>query len=176
MSELPLAERLKAANPDMLQELTREAEVYLAAQLTAALAADQRAYTFAGTITAASVLLVGAAYALATAPNTNHWLIWVSVGVAAGLFVAAWIAVTSARSVDFEFSGNQPSSWLADIEAGKSLAHALAEQCAHYDVMAGANRKTMEHNGWMFNWAVNLALTSVGIGGLSFLGWLANAT
>jgi hypothetical protein len=43
------------------------------------------------------------------------------------------MAVTSARSVDFEFSGNQPCSWIVDIEAGKALAFALAEQCAHYD-------------------------------------------
>lgn len=171
MSNLPLAQRLQTADSDTLKELMRETEAYLDAQLSSAIAADQRAYTFAGTVTAASVLLVGAAYALATAPEPNKWLAYLSMAVASCLFIAAWMAVMSARSVDFEFCGNQPSSWIADIEAGTPLLHALAEQCAHYDEMATANRNTMNTNSWLFNWAVNVALGGVGVGGLAFMFW-----
>ena len=39
-----------AASDEMLAEIIREAEVRLQAQLTAAVAADQRAMTFAGRI------------------------------------------------------------------------------------------------------------------------------
>lgn len=47
-----------------------------------------------------------------------------------------------------------------------------AEQCAHYDGMATSNRKTMGRNSQLFNRAVNLALGSVGLGGLAFFWWM----
>lgn len=173
MVDAPLSERLKSAEASTLSEILREAEVHLAAQLTSAIAADQRAYTFAGTVTAASVLLIGAAYALVTAPKPNIMLAYLTVGVAVCLFISAWLAVMSARSVEFAFAGNQPCQWIEDIESGKTLIHALAEQCAHYDEMVTANRTTMDGNGQLFNWAVNIALGGVGLGGIYFLWWMA---
>lgn len=173
MVDLPLSERLKNADDPTLSEVLREAEVHLSAQLVSAIAADQRAYTFAGTVIAASVLLIGAAYALTAAPEPNPWLACLTVLVAACLFVSAWLAVMSARSVEFAFAGNQPSQWIEDIESGKTLVHALAEQCAHYDEMVTANRTVMDGNGKLFNWAVNIALASVGVGGGCFLWWMA---
>lgn len=175
MTDVPLSDRLKIADDLTLQEILRETEAYLSAQLTAAIAADQRAYTFAGTVTAASVLLVGAAYAVTTSGHPSGWLAILASGVAACLFVSAWLAVVSARSIGFEFAGNQPCQWIADIESKKSLLHALAEQCAHYDGMIEANRAAMEGNGRLFNWAVNIALASVGFGGLFFIWWMAKS-
>lgn len=174
MIEIPLAERLQVADSETLQEILRESEVYLSAQLSAAIAADERAYTFAGTITAASVLLIGGSYALATASKPSMLLVYISIAVAAALFVAAWMAVMSARSVDFEFAGNQASKWVEDIESQKPFLHSLAEQCEHYDGMATSNRKTMADNSRLFNRAVNVALGGVGCGGLGFMWWLAS--
>ncbi len=171
MSDKPLAERLQAADKDTLHEIMRETEAYLSAQLTAAIGADQRAYTFAGMITAATVLLVGAAYALRTGELQHLWLSNLALLVATALFVSAWMAVISARSVDFEFPGNQACNWIDEIEEGKSLLHSLAEQCAHYDGMATTNTGTMTRNSSIFNWAVNIALGSVGLGGLAFVWW-----
>lgn len=173
MSDKPLAERLHVADADTLHEIMRETEAYLSAQLTAAIAADQRAYTFAGMITAATVLLVGASYVLLTGPTPTAWLPYLSLTVAAALFVAAWMAVISARSTDFEFPGNQACNWIDEIEGGTTLLHSLAEQCAHYDGMASANTRTMKRNSNLFNWAVNIALGSVGLGGIAFVWWIA---
>ena len=176
MPDLSLADRLKSADTATLQEILREAEVHLSAQLSAAVAADQRAYTFAGTVTAASVLLVSAAYVLMTGDVSNKILGWSSVGVAVSLFAASWMAVISARSVDFEFAGNQPGNWADDIDGGKPFNQALAEQCAHYDLMIISNRRTMEGNSRLFNRAVNAALTAVGVGGLVLVAWIGTST
>ncbi|WP_287202136.1 hypothetical protein, partial [Mesorhizobium sp.] len=94
--------------------------------------------------------------------------------VAVSLFVAAWMAVMSARSVSFEFVGNQPSNWATDIENGKSFAHAIAEQCAHYDGMIAQNTLLMDRNSKVFNGAVNLALVGIGAGGIAFLLWIGS--
>lgn len=85
----------------MLQEVLREAESYLEAQLTSAIAADHRAYTFAGAVSAASVILVGTAYSLVTSQPPNSLLAFTAWAVAVSLFVAAWMAIISARSVSF---------------------------------------------------------------------------
>lgn len=173
MAETPLSKRLQSADEAMLREILREAEVYLDAQLTAAIAADQRAYAFSGMIAAASVLLVGASYALIEAATPSPLLAWCSALIAVALFVAAWMAVISARSTDFEFAGNQPCQWANDIEAGQTLHESLAEQCEHYDSMATTNRNIMDANSKLFNAAVNIALGAVGVGGLGFIAWMA---
>ncbi|MGX9117068.1 hypothetical protein ACWTU6_10265 [Mesorhizobium sp. BHbsci] len=174
MNSPPLFECIKSANIEMLQEVLREAESYLDAQLTSAIAADQRAYTFAGAVSAASVILVGAAYSLVTSHPPDTLLAFTAWAVAVSLFVAAWMAVISARSVSFEFVGNQPSKWAADVENGKSFAHAIAEQCAHYDGMIAQNNFVMDRNSKIFNGAVNLALVGIGAGGIAFLLWLGS--
>ncbi|RUW87810.1 hypothetical protein [Mesorhizobium sp. M7A.F.Ca.US.010.02.1.1] len=157
----------------MLQEILREAEAYLDAQLTSAIAADERAYSFAGTVGAVSVLLIGASYSLATSAAPSSLLSLTSLFAAAALFVAAWMAVMSASSINFEFSGNQPGHWGADVERGIEMRDALAEQCDHYESMITANSTAMGKNASVFNSAVNIALATLGVGGLLFGYWLA---
>ncbi|RWE84211.1 MAG: hypothetical protein EOS63_03565 [Mesorhizobium sp.] len=169
----PLSNQLRLADTSMLQEILREAEAYLGAQLTSAIAADQRAYTFSGTVGAVSILLVGASYTLATLAVPNSLLSLTSLLAAGALFVAAWMAVMSASSIDFEFSGNQPGHWGDDIERGIEMRDALAEQCDHYESMITANTAAMAKNASLFNSAVNIALAAIGIGGLLFSYWLA---
>jgi hypothetical protein len=165
MSDRPLAERLQIAEPAMLQEILREAEAYLAAQMAAGTAADQRAYTFAGMMLAISAALVGASYSLAQA---NPWVSILAIVLASILTVSVGFAFHSARAVDFEFAGNQPSHWVDDVEAGISLLHALAEQCEHYDVMIRANTKTLRDNARWFERAVRLSYGVGVVGAVAF--------
>jgi hypothetical protein len=168
-----LSERIKSAELPVLQEVLREAELYLAAQLTSAIAADSRAYTFAGAVAATAVLLVGASYSATVGTHVSGHLAITSFGVASALFVSAWMAVVSARSIRFEFAGNEPCKWISDVEEGRPLVHSIAEQCEHYDTMIAQNSREIERNGRLFNSAVNIALCSIGSGGVSFLAWMA---
>jgi hypothetical protein len=95
-----------------------------------------------------------------------------AIMVAGTLFVSALVAVFSARSIDFEFCGNQPKNWRDDAERKISLKMAIAEQCEHYDEMIACNTMAMQKNSRLFNRAVYIALLGLGAGGFAFLCWL----
>jgi hypothetical protein len=173
MNTPSIAHRIKSGNIDTLKEVLREAELYLHAQLTSAIAADQRAYTFAGAVTAAAVILIGASYGLAITVPPNFLLVYAALAVCASFFVSAWMAVVSARSIDFEFAGNEPCKWVDDIENGKRIEDSISEQCEHYDGMISKNSIALKKNGDLFNNAVNLALSSAGVGGMAFFYWVS---
>jgi hypothetical protein len=172
MPDTPLLNQLKSAESDTLKEILRQAELHLDAQLTAAIAADQRAYTFAGLSSAAAVILVGGSYGVIIEKEPDTFIAYTAFFVAVALFVASWVAVMSARSVDFEFTGSRPGKWGPDIEERKSFESSLAEQCENYDTQINANRKTMANNSLMFNRAANIALGGVGIGAIAYLYWV----
>jgi len=152
--------------------MLRQAEVHLNAQLTSAIAADQRAYTFAGLSVASVVLLLGGSYRAISSDPPDLRVAALAFLVGMGLFVASWMAVLSARSIGFDFAGSRPGVWVDDIVEGKGLARSLAEQCEHYDSAITSNRERVERNGRLFNQSVNVALFAVGSGGLIFLWWL----
>ncbi|MBZ9678235.1 hypothetical protein [Mesorhizobium sp. ES1-1] len=174
MDELPLSQKLQTANENNLKEILRQAEAYLDAQLSSAIAADQRAYTFAGLASAAAVVLIGGAYSLATMKPPTASMALVASAVAAVLIGAAWWAVDSARSVDFGFPGSQPENWVEDVSGKKRWETSLAEQCHHYDDLIVKNRATMELNSLLFNRATEAALKGLFLGGVAFVGWLLN--
>ena len=72
-----LAADLRNADEKMLQEIIREAELFLGSQLTAGVAADQRAVTFASVLSAAAAVLIGGYVAAATSGNPMPGLGWV---------------------------------------------------------------------------------------------------
>ncbi|TGR33015.1 MULTISPECIES: hypothetical protein [unclassified Mesorhizobium] len=175
MTDDSLALKLRPASEDTLTELIRQAEAHLDTQLTAAIAADQRAYTFAGLAAASGIVLIGGAYNLATSSQPNILLASVATAVAATLVGCAWSAVHSARSIEFGYSGSQPSDWDEDVACSKPWAHSLAEKCEHYNDLINANRRAMNANSQLFNSATELALKSLLLGGVAFTAWLVNA-
>jgi hypothetical protein len=170
--EPPLAKVLESADEATLQEIARQAEVYLDAQLVSATAADARALTFAGLIMAANVILVGASYSLVTMEKPNVFLAWTCVGLVAALFISSFIAVLSARSVKWGFGGGRPETWRSDALAKKTLMQTLPEQCQNYDEHISENATTMRTNSQMFNAATTVALTASAIAGLLYTYWL----
>lgn len=89
-----LAETLKDADPDLLDEILREAESRLSAQLTTAIAADTRAMTFLGFISAVAVATVGAGLATYT---VNQQLGTLALFVGLGFIASAFFAFQAAR-------------------------------------------------------------------------------
>ncbi|MES0100903.1 hypothetical protein [Mesorhizobium sp. M0019] len=175
MNNNPLSQKLQTAQEDSLKEILRQAEAHLDAQMLSAIAADQRAYTFAGLASAAAVVLISGAYGLASAEPPNAPLAIVASTVAAVLIGASWSAVHSGRSVDFGFSGSQPGNWEDDISIKKPWEASLAEQCEHYDELIVQNRTVMAANSQLFNNATDAALKGLFLGGVAFVGWLLNS-
>ena len=148
---MDLADQLKGAREDTLSEIVREAESRLNAQLTAAIAADQRALSFAGLLAVAAVLTASAGGSLLIGEAENALLGWVAISVTGAFVIAMLCAILSARPASFQFLGNDPAEWVGDISANKSLHESLAEMAAHYNEMLAHNRKLMKVNGLLMS-------------------------
>lgn len=163
---------MKDADPDLLDEILREAESRLNAQLTTAIAADARAMTFLGFISAVAVAATGAGLAVfVDKPN----LAILALFTAVGFIIAAFFAFEAARPIEFNFIGNDPASWKKDVENGVSVHQAKAEQVAFYDEMIKANRKAMSDGGDQLQKAVRVALFTIAIGGVFALLYVLGA-
>src|SRR3546814_4971368 len=109
MSEIKSFDELRQLPECVLFEVVREAELLIQAQLTCAIAADQRALTFAGFLITAATAAFGGGVALAM---TDHRIAITALAVlyAGGLSYAAYLASESARPNLFCFPGNYPRS------------------------------------------------------------------
>lgn len=169
MNDQPHLKRLSAASEDMLREIVREAEVHLASQQAVALAADQRAMTLTGFLTATVVVMVGAGASFALAAEPNKALAIICILVATALLLAAGIAVLSAAPSKFDFAGSSPTDWLDDIDAGLTLKDAMAAQCVNYSEMTDDNHVRMAKNGRTLWWSIQITLGAIALGGLAFV-------
>ena len=174
-----LVASLKKASPDLLNEIKLEAEARLDAQLSTAIASDQRAMTFLGFLLTLVAFLIGASLAAITAATPAPIIANIAAGGAVGLGVSGILAYLASRPIDFRFVGNDPESWTGDIEGEISLHDALAEQTAYYDKMLKINRKAMKQGAELLRWASIIAgVTDQACGAMSgwFVVWAPVAT
>ena len=146
---------------DVVQEIVREAEARLSAQLQTAIAADQRSMTFAaiaGSASAAAIAGAGGLFFVESLKGQS--LFYGALALSAMFFAASLLAALSARPTDWEFVGNVPSAWVDDVKDGKFLKASLAEMAEHYDCMILSNRKSMLKSAKLFNVAMWLAVTA----------------
>jgi hypothetical protein len=163
------------ADEATLQEIIREAESYLGAQLTASIAADQRAIAFASLLAAATAVLAAGGAALLLADEPNPLLGWICMAIAGCFLAAMALANLAAMPADFWYAGNSPSQWLEDITAKRSLAASLAEQAGHYAEMIEINDRLMRRNNKQMLAALWTAWGALLIGGLASVIVLAQA-
>jgi hypothetical protein len=142
----------------LLDEIIRQAEARLGAQLTAAVGADQRAYNFAAAMTSVTLALGGGAYVAFT--STTPILGFAACTAAVVCFLAAVMAYWAGRPHDHWFVGCMPSDWFKDIDTGKEYRDALGEVAKHYQEMLEANDKNMARAGGLLKSAAILALTA----------------
>jgi hypothetical protein len=161
-----LAAELSAAPLDVIREIVREAESFLDAQLKAALEADKRAMTLAGILGAIiSVLTGGSASMIAAEVNVwpHIWAVFVLIGF---FIVALFAAINAARPTPFGFVGNDPSTWVSDIKAGKALNVSLAEQASFYSKDIKANSACLDENHRCIRMALKFALFGICFGAM----------
>ena len=156
-----LADRLQAADRETLDEIIREAESNLQAQLTAALAADQRAVGFAGLAAAAAVVAASGGGALLLGDDPQPWMATLCIVLVVSLTLSMLLALLSARPSPFEFTGNDPANWAGSLD--KSLHANLAEMAAHYSDMIRGNQRRMRRNGRLMNAALWLAWSGLAV-------------
>lgn len=144
-------EPLKQLPDIVLAEVIREAELQVQAQLQTSTAADSRALTISGSCLTAATALFGAAAALSKGEPPDYALLVVAIALAISLFVAAGLAIHSARPIAFGFPGNEPESWLPihwrdGTGDGYALKRARIEQAMVLQENIEDNRKASKSN------------------------------
>ena len=130
----------------LLLEIQEAAERRLEAQLTAALAADQRALVFAGFLAAASLAVAGAGASALTGVPADPFLGRLAMGVTVGLLGAMALAIWAAQPAAWYYPGGRPESWLDDIEGHVPQLQRLVALAADYDDRLAANDRLMAGN------------------------------
>lgn len=140
---------------EVLDEVVREGEAMLAAQLTVATAADQRAMTFAGLLIAAATAATGGVIALMLGDKPAWWVVLIGTLYAAAAIAAAGFAIWSAKPARFSFPGNEPALWHPDLwQVGASGPHskkqARVEQAVNLQSQIKKNKVILARNArWM---------------------------
>lgn len=144
---------------EMLAKLVLMADTRVQAQLSAGLAADQRAMVFAGLIAVAAAALGSAAVEALTATppqvDIGHLALW----AAAGMVVAMSLAVYAARPVKWFYAGSDPLDWRTDLAADKAWPDTLPSLLLDYESRITNNEATMKGNG---RWLAASSLVALG--------------
>lgn len=141
----------------MLVEIRDAAERRLEAQLTAALASDQRALNFAGFAATPAAALTGLAASILIGRGPEQFLGWLALAAAVALAAAMALAVFAARPSKWFFPGGKPESWLADIAAGKRRLERLQDLAEDYNHRITHNDAIMKYHGKLLHVSATLA-------------------
>lgn len=140
-----------AADEPKLDEIIRQAESRLAAQLALGIAGDQRAMTLTGILSAlaAAVVAFGATKGMSMP-------VCVMTG---GLLIAALFALIAAQPVAWAVVGTSPADWIEDIAEGHDdLISAKAAMADYYADMIAQNDSVLASNGNLLRAALVAAL------------------
>jgi hypothetical protein len=156
-----LAETLKGAKPEVLDEIVRQAESFLADQLKSGLAADQRAMTVAVILAAILAALVGGTASLVANGVRLGWHLLAALPLGVCLSFALIYAVRAARPTYFCYSGTNPTKWLPDIKDQRSLHASKAGQAAIYAQGIVQNKKCLDEGHLWLNVALRVGTAGV---------------
>ena len=159
----------------LLREIVDTGEARLQAQLTTALASDQRNLVLAGFLSATIVALVGGAIALFLQTPPLVFLGWDALFVAAGLAIGLFLLVWAARPVDWHYPGTRPRDWISDVATKREMHEVLADRAADIERKAGLNAAILSSHAKLLNAGLLVAALSITIGGIGlgayFLCW-----
>jgi|SRR5579862_494873 len=163
-----------SASKETLTEIIREAESYLAAQLSAGLAANARAMSLTGFLATATAVITGAAVNLLMTATPHTALGVICIGVSIAFLLSTWLAILAASPTRFWYVGNSPARWLQDIKEGKSLENSLSEMASFYSSMIDDNTECMALSNSRLTLAMTIAWTALCVGGMMIVaGWEA---
>ncbi len=163
----------KSTDTALLREVVESAELRLQSQLTAALAADQRALVLAGFLSAVIVALASGAAALLLAHPRQDFLAVTALICATGFLIALALTVYAARPVAWNYPGTRPGAWKRDIASKKDEATRLADLAEDLHRKTGENKDIMGKNGRLVLAALCIVAVSLLIGGLAMICFFA---
>ncbi|MEM7721624.1 MAG: hypothetical protein AAF376_04565 [Pseudomonadota bacterium] len=144
-------------------EAYRLSEKRLEMQLSAAIAADTRAISFAGICLAAAAVLAG------LSENSSN-----SFSVLSGAFIlglAGAVSGWSARPIDFYMPGAKFSDLEEDIDQNKPFLSVVTQLGGYADKSSERNDKILKRNSKMFHLSFWIALFGVFVAILPQLPW-----
>jgi hypothetical protein len=150
----------------LVDEVIRQAEARISAQLQLAIAADQRAMSLAASSSAVAAASFGVAVSQFGAEEglfVALTVVGVGFGITTGL--AAW----SARPSDFAPPGFDPRSFLPDMDPGKTHIQIKREILARIQERIDRNRRGMAMNGLFLSLALWIASLTPFAAGLTAL-------
>ena len=162
-----LTDGFAGADDDTLEFVKKDADAYLAAQLTVALAGNQRAMTFFGFLaTAASVIATASVTVLVSQPE---FIIFAAIGLATvcGLLAAMVFANLTAMPDAFSYVGNTPAAWLGDLRSKKAIKLSKAELLEDSAECIDRNSVVLHRAAKFIRYAIWVAWCSIGLGALS---------
>lgn len=160
------------AELENVREIMRQGEAYLGAQLTVAIAADQRAIRLAGALATIGSALIAAAFAMVTA-HEPRWALGAGGGAAGvTMLMGMWFAWRAMRPCDFHYVGNHPRQWWNDADMTGKLALALGQQTEHCQDAIEKNAAVLDRNAEEIHRALRLTIAAPIVGGLTALGVL----
>jgi hypothetical protein len=125
-----------------LDEIIRLAETRLAAQLTVAIAADQRGMTFASFLATLEAAAIAASVSLPSSAVSRASLVTIVIGFGVGTLIALW----SAQPLKWAMPGYRPADWLGEIDCSDTLHEDHAAMALHYNDMIGDNEDVLAAN------------------------------
>jgi hypothetical protein len=141
----------------MARQILTQGEIFLSAQLQAALAADARATTMAGLYTTLALATLAGGFGYWD--KTSDIAPLLAALVAGSLLaVAAAMAAWAARPIDFYFPGNQPSQWFAGRL--NNLVTMIGGEAENYDTRIAYNDARLGENQTAIRRAFIVAIVS----------------
>ncbi len=140
----------------LAEMVLRQGEIKVQAQLQIALAADQRASTFAGIYTAISIAAFGASAAVFQAGAVG--LIAGGLAVAVVSLIAAYLCLGVAQPTRFHIAGNRPDNWWSDGVRDRALDECLERESQNYDRHIEHNRVILARNASRIRRALRVGL------------------
>jgi hypothetical protein len=162
-------EVFEKSDKKMLDEILRQAELFLQAQLTIALASDQRSLVFSSVIAGLVTILIGGGISILTQNPHSEFVIIPFIPMLLFLIVAMIIGLFSSRPIKFRVVGNNPKQWVDDINEGKSLHTAKAETAALYWRAIEENHQSLATNARLLRFALRWTFAGVLAGFLGLL-------
>jgi hypothetical protein len=151
---------LNSAKSPVIDEIIRQAELRIEAQLTAALAADQRAMTFAGLLFAGIAVLLGAEFRASTCSLPIDPVFVIAIGFTLAAACACW----SAKPSPWHFAGNFPASWNEDVAAEMTLEESRKEMAANFQELLELNEAQLHRSASWMRASMVVALASAILG------------
>lgn len=156
-----LEKALESASEEMLNEIIREAEIFLDSQLRAGLASDQRAITFSSVVAAATAVLLGAFVTIAATNEAALSKVLPLVPVILFFMISMVCAFLVCRPTTFRYAGSNPRHWLDDITSKRKLKIALAGQAYLYAKGISENDCLLSRNASLMRYALISAALGV---------------